>query len=396
MARKVIHIEQYIGGWGYNKEMLRLDLDGTEDTGALIEIASLGGSLFDAINMYNQISQHGNVEIVFVGPSASAATILAMGAKKISIAENSFVLIHKVMSVVDNFGTFNEEDLDKLIQDLQQLRTENQKFDLAIARIYSKRTGRTIEETIETMKTGTWLDAAEAKTLGLVDDIVDPQVRWNYYTTRFVAMVQGNNLPDLPRARVPENTKTENMKQFELLNRVLEVEGLQASDEGCYLNEEQLAMIEAQLASVTETEIRCNAALTEEQQHAAEITAKLEELTQAHDALVVDFAKSTETVAALDAQVNDLTNQTRSLQDSLSASESQLAETFRALDTIDETVSASEGIDAKVALINTLLSKVPGAPTPGILREKNTIKSNGVNWDVINSLPHNREADKMK
>lgn len=42
MARKVIKIDTYIGSWGYNKNLLRFDLQDTEKDGAIIEISSLG------------------------------------------------------------------------------------------------------------------------------------------------------------------------------------------------------------------------------------------------------------------------------------------------------------------------------------------------------------------
>ena len=62
--------------------------------------------------MYNQISRHGNVDIVFVGPSASAATFLGLGAKSRKIIENCFFLAHKAAIPVDVYGTYNADDLD--------------------------------------------------------------------------------------------------------------------------------------------------------------------------------------------------------------------------------------------------------------------------------------------
>ena len=56
------------------------------------------------------------------------------------------------MSTVDNWGQFNEDELDRLIQDLQTLRTENQKFDQVIARIYQKKTAKPIDEILTIMK----------------------------------------------------------------------------------------------------------------------------------------------------------------------------------------------------------------------------------------------------
>lgn len=407
MARKTIRIDQYIGGWGYNKEMLRFDLKDTETDGAVIEIASLGGSLFDAIHMHNQIAQHGNVEVIFVGPSASAATVLAMSAKKVSIVDNAFLLIHKVMSMVDNWGTFNEDDLDKLIQDLQQLRTENQKFDLAIARIYSKRSGKSIEETIDTMKTGTWLDSKEAKTAGLVDEIVNPDTKWNYYTERFVAMVRGNQLPDLPNAKsqIPalseaegtnqESQITNMMTQFPKINQLLEIDELQATEEGCYLNEEQLQTFETRISSIEDNETKKNELLL-----AAEIRAENaeKELT----AVRSDIEDKTATIESMalqtsihEKEIEALKAEVEKHKFSISAADANIQRLENIVNGIDESVANAESYAEKESAITALLSHIPGTTPPGTLSKGDKGKNaNGVDWDLINSLPHNQEADQ--
>ncbi len=398
MAKKVIRIDTYIGGWGYSKGLLRYDLEGTQDEGVVIEISSLGGSLYDALDMHNQLAQHGNAEVVITGPSASAATIIALGAKKVSIIENAFWLIHKVMSVVDNWGQFNEEELDKLIQDLQTLRTENQKFDQVIARIYQKKTGLTMDEILNIMKKDTWMTAEEAKTLGFIDEILEPDKKYNYRSDRFVAMVRGADLPELPADDQPKNNglfnKINDMKQFDSLNRLLEVEELHSSDEGSYLNIEQLNTINAALANAEKQE-GLNSQLKSELQAAVTDRDAIKDLGQ----------ENVEIIARLNSEIE----QQNTTMQSLNSGIAELERNYDALntivnsisasvDSIDESVASAGTLPEKVAAIQLLLSKAPGAPIAGNLddKDKQAKTKNGVDWALINALPHNQEADKIR
>lgn len=393
MARKVIKIDTYIGSWGYNKNLLRYDLQDTEKDGALLEISSLGGSLFEAIDMHNQLVRHGNVEVVITGPTASAATIIALGAKKISILDNAFFLIHKVMSTVDNWGNFNEDELDKLIQDLQTLRTENQKFDQVIARIYQKKTGKPIDEILNIMKRDTWMTADEAVELGFVDMIMDPAEKYNWLISeRFVAMVKGADLPDLPA--IIKNQKILDMKQFEHLNRVLEVDELQASDEGTYLNAEQLDAV--------------NQTLSEAERLAgvySQTKQQLEDVTSERDTMIASIAEKDEAIQTLTGTNAMLTDDINSLNSGVAELESRVDSLNKHIDTInaaidavDETVAAAETTEDKVNAIRTLLSVIPGAAAPRNL-DRNDPSNTGagaVDWKTINSLPHNQEADRIR
>lgn len=385
MAKKTIKIDTGIGGWGYNKQLLRIDLDGTEQDGAVLEISSLGGSAFDAIDMYNQIAQHGNVEVVFTGPSASAATLLAMSAKKVSIIENAFILVHKVSAYVDNYGTFNEEELDKLIQDLQTIRTENQKFDLAFARIYSKKSGNSINDTLELMKRDTWISAQEAKELGLVDEILEPSEKYNFYTERFAACVKSCDLPEIPQSQIANHeSQITNMKQFEKLNALLEVEELQASDEGCYLNDEQLNAIEQALTEATQLAEIYSATKAENATATSERNAACERLDEAK-----------QTISGLEIKVYELNASIVQLEQEKAAAISVIDRAGNLLNALDESVSQAEGFANKVEAIRKLLSGIPGEKTPGALdRDDSGRKAGTVDWETINKLPHNREYDR--
>lgn len=405
MPRKKIKIDTYIGSWGYGKQLLKMDLEGSEKDGTVIEISSLGGSVEHAIDMHNQIAQHGNVEVVFTGPSASAATFLAMGAKTVSMVDNAFFLAHKVWSTVDILGGYNEEDLDKLIQDLEKLKSENQKFDLVIARIYSKKSGKNINEVLNVMSRDTWLTADEALEFGFVDKVIPADEKYNTIAPlRMVAMVNQADLPPLPSNPLPSyplrqrgnihddeknmferflgwmqerinhkevkpiNEKI-NMDQFTNVNAILQVDALEGDENGCYLNQEQLGAIDSRVAELSQAEFNYGAAI------------------EARDAARGELETANARVAELNAQVE--TNATD--RDILQA---QVAAFAAAFDAIDPTVAAAATPAEKANALRAIIAAKPAAPVPGTLDTADPKPTSGdVDWKTINSLPHNQLVD---
>lgn len=381
MARKIIRIDGYIGGYYYGKDLLRYELSGTEKEGAVIEISSLGGSAIHAIDMHNQIAAHGNVDIVFTGPSASAATFLAMGAKSVSIVSNAFFLAHKVSSVIDNYGSYNEEELDEMIRELQSLRETNMKFDLVIARIYAKRSGKSIEEILGLMQKNTWITAEEALEWGFADKIIEPTEKSDLINDRFVAMVRSAELPDIPKSpdsspvgqlpqikeavpadeeslferiwnrfahrqkqQIPPSNNKEMKTQYLNINNALGIESLECIDNKVFLNQEQMDALEERL--------RANLQLNTEKENA------IQERDQSRTALT------------------NALNQ---------------------FDAIDPTVASAGTAEEKANAIRTLLASRPAERPAGNL-DKNDGSGqpeDGVDWDIINALPHNKEVDNL-
>jgi ATP-dependent protease ClpP protease subunit len=409
MARKLIKIDTYIGRWGYSKELLRFDLQDTQKDGVVLEISSLGGSAYDAIDMHNQIAQHGNVHVVYTGPSASAATIIGMGAQKISIIDNNFMLVHKVMAVVDNYGAFNEDDLDALIEDLKTLKTENQKFDLAIARIYSKRSGKSIEDTLALMKLNTWLSAEEAIESGLVDEVIAPDAKYNFVSERMVAMVASCELPPLPKNA--KSNQNHDMVKFERLNQVLEIDELVVTEDGSYLNTGQLEVIEERLDLAATLELNYDQAVTElnnAREENERLTNELARMTPEYNtgretlaAVELELEASRAEAADLSTQLDAVTSERENAVTSLEQAEEQASDLrinnaamLAAVDSLHDTVAAAEGFADKLSAIQSILALVPGGAIPRNLDKKDkTTATGGVDWDTINSLPHNQSVD---
>lgn len=380
MTTKTIIIDGYIGPYAYSKQFIRNEISGQSKNPVLVKISSLGGSVDDALNIYDQFVEHGNVTAELSAFVASSATLISLGAKTVRMNENSFYLIHKAMNWVDEWGTMNEDQIDELITKLEVQKQQLAKITLQLAKMYVKKTGKTLDEIIRLMKQETWLTAEEALGWGFVDEVFIPEVAVNYLDNlHMVAMITGNGLPEPPRKKAVkspvesivtfdeesifnriwnritnkqkeqekkpgnevllQNTK-EMKKQFLQVNSVLKVEKLESSDEGVFLNEEQLSTIEDRLS--------------QDQQIVSERDTAISER---------DTART------------DLSN------------------AFNPFDAIDATIAVAQTPEAKVQAIRTLLSKKPSVQPAGN-QDKSDPVSDGVEWDVINNLPHNKHVDQ--
>lgn len=384
MATKIIVIDGYIGPYGYSKQFIRQELTGNAKNPVIAKISSLGGSVDDAINIHDQFIEHGNVISELSAFVASSATIASLGTKTVRMNENSFYLIHKAMNWVDEWGTMNEDQIDELISKLEAQKQQLAKITLQLAKMYVKKTGKTLDQIINLMKQETWLTAEEAKDWGFVDEIIIPEVAVNYLDNmQMVAMITGNGFPEPPRksqsptATVDEESlftriwnkilnkqqevtpknKVEMKKQFLNVNKVLNVEALEATEEGVFLNEAQLELVENQIAQID--------TLTSE--HATAIEAVTAELATANETV-------TNITAERDTARTELTN---------------ALDPFNA---IDPTIASAATPEAKVQAIRTLLAAKPGTAPAQNLGGTDPI-TDDVDWEAIDNLPHNKAVD---
>ena len=378
MSAKIIVIDGYIGPFGYSKQFIRNELAGQSKNPVTIKISSLGGSVDDALNIYDQFVDHGNVTAELSAFVASSATLVSLGAKTVRMNENSFYLIHKAMNWVDEWGTMNEDEIESLIAKLEAQKQQLAKITLQLAKMYVKKSGKTLDQIISLMKQETWLTAEEAKTWGFVDEVFTPDVAINYLENlQMVAMISSSGYPDPPRKNhqsnppahiaeedsffdriwnriinkqkevIPKNKKVEMKKQFIHLNTALSVESLEGSDEGIFLNEEQLRLVEARL--------------------------------EANQQLV------SERESALLERDNANTN--------LGTVTANLAAAFDPFNTIDPAIASAVTPEAKVAAIRALLAARPVATPVQNLGQQDDITMKEVDWEAINNLPHNKQVD---
>ena len=164
-------LKGFVGGWNFDSDYIDYILAKKKDTCVNVLIDSLGGLTNTALSVSSAFRNHGNVNVTFRGMNASAATIASLGAKHIAMDEDALYLIHKCSVTVFEWASMNEEELAEHIKKLEHTRQNSMKVDVAVARAYAKRTGKTTDELLELMSKELWLTADEAKEYGFVDEV---------------------------------------------------------------------------------------------------------------------------------------------------------------------------------------------------------------------------------
>jgi ATP-dependent Clp protease, protease subunit len=381
MAKKTMVVDGYIGPYAYSKQFIRQMLENSGEDEIELIVSSLGGRVDHALDIHDQLAQHGNVTVKYTGFNASAATFLSLGAKNIRISENSFYLIHKVSIGIDLYGAYNEDGIDVLIGQLQKEKDENKKMDMRIAVMYAKKSGKTIRDILDLMKKDTWLTAEEALDFGFVDEVFTASKQENLLEDKIkVAMITTSGLPSplrlsgadpvtlpqmdeesffqkiwarftnrrgLEERENSHNNTFEMKKQYLNVNKVLDVEKLEGEAQGVYLNESQVESLDQRLAS-----------------DAANLQTALSERDDA----------VTQKEAAI----------------------SGLGIAMAAFDAIDETITNANSTEEKVNAIRALLAAKPGVAASGTLENQDSdlTDSIGVDQATIDNLPHNKEVDR--
>ena len=138
-----------------------------------IAVSSPGGYIDEGITIAELIADHGKCNMVIIGMTASAATILCMKAKSVKIARGSLMLIHNSSQYIYGNGFSNKKKIDAFIASLQKTRSELDTIDKALADFYSYRNGKSIEDNCAMMDQEKWMTAQEAVDFGIVDAILE-------------------------------------------------------------------------------------------------------------------------------------------------------------------------------------------------------------------------------
>lgn len=127
-----------------------------------IFINSGGGDIFAGSEIYSAIRAYGGaVNIHVTGIAASAASVIACAGHS-DISPTAMVMVHNVSSRAN--GDYH--DMDKQSEVLK-------KANETIAAAYIEKTGMKQSEALELMDKETWLTAADAVKVGLIDGIAE-------------------------------------------------------------------------------------------------------------------------------------------------------------------------------------------------------------------------------
>lgn len=165
-----IYINSSIG-WPFSADYVRGELNKCKKKPCNVYISSLGGAVIDALQIRQMFVEHGDVTVHLHGFVASAATIIAMGAKKIVMGEFALFLMHRCSNWVDTWGQMNAEEIADAIKKLEASKNALETIDQTVANIYAARCGKKVKDVAEWMKDAVWLNADDCKQRGLIDEV---------------------------------------------------------------------------------------------------------------------------------------------------------------------------------------------------------------------------------
>lgn len=133
-----------------------------EDDDITLNIASNGGDVFAASEIYTMLKDSGKVVTVNIqGLAASAASVIAMAGNTVRMSPTSQMMIHKAL--VSTTG--NSDDLEHESGVLNSI-------DESIAAAYELKTGLSQTDILQMMSNETWMNAKVAVDKGFADEIM--------------------------------------------------------------------------------------------------------------------------------------------------------------------------------------------------------------------------------
>jgi ATP-dependent Clp endopeptidase proteolytic subunit ClpP len=185
-----------IGAYGVTAKGFLAELGALPDDAAIdLRLNSPGGSVFDAVAIYNALKRHpGEITVWIDGIAASAASYIAMAGDTIVMPENAFLMIHDPSGLV--MGT--AEDMRATAEALDKVKG-------SLIQGYAAKSGKPDDEIAALMAEETWLDAQEALDIGFIDRIGEPvKLAASFDAARFrnapPEVVEAASEPDEPVA----------------------------------------------------------------------------------------------------------------------------------------------------------------------------------------------------
>lgn len=126
-----------------------------------VDIASGGGSVFAASEIYTMLKAYsGKVIVNIQGLAASAASVIAMAGDEINMSPTSQMMIHKA-------STISMGNADDFAHDSKMLDVTDQ----SIVNAYEAKTGMDRDNILQLMANETWMTAQDAVDKGFADNI---------------------------------------------------------------------------------------------------------------------------------------------------------------------------------------------------------------------------------
>lgn len=130
-----------------------------------IELDSPGGNVYEGYKVYNLLKASGkNITVRVSGIAGSIATIIALSGNKVHMAPLSRFMVHNPF-VSSTSG--NADQLESVIDELRRIEAE-------MISIYASKTGKSEDEIRDIMSKETYMSPEEALEFGFIDAIAEP------------------------------------------------------------------------------------------------------------------------------------------------------------------------------------------------------------------------------
>lgn len=182
-----------------------------------VEINSGGGDVFSGSEIYTALkSYQGNVVIKIVGLAASAASVIAMAGKKVTMSPTAQMMIHNVSSIAAG-------DHRDFAHASEILKNANE----TIANAYRIKSGKTQEELLDLMGKETWFTAQQALENKLIDEVMFDNLNLvaNYGTTALLPEEVINKIRNSIKSPLKNDADFLLLKKAEATLKYLELRG---------------------------------------------------------------------------------------------------------------------------------------------------------------------------
>lgn len=352
MNETVITLFGAIDRFWYNKNYLKYFLDKAKGQPVRLKVSSPGGDVAEAIAMSSLMAEHGNVTVEFISFNASAATILAFGAKSIEMHEDGMWLAHKCSLGVDIWGRLNADQLEGAIKELQNKKKSAEAVDLMIAQKYINRSGKSLKDVITLMEEERWMPAAEAKEWGFIDTIIPGKNKKPQITDEITNSFQAAGLPvpvlNTPASQVPANPEKPAANQQEDAKTLVAqiIDGIKGVFSGKKEDISSSNIVMRKEFTFINQILNCEGV----EEKDGKVTLTAENLKAINDAIkVVNEAKT--------KAENDLATANTARQ----TAENNLTAVVNDLDSLSDSIKNAADNKAKVQVIRDIVAKIPGA-----------------------------------
>ena len=156
-----VYIYDSIGAYGVSAAGFIAEINAIKAPVINLHLNSGGGSVFDGLAIYTGIQSHpARVRVLIDGIAASMAGVIAMAGDEIVMAENAFLMIHRVSSGVEGTAETMRAEAALL-----------EKLEEQIVAIYAARTGKSPGALFKAMQAETWYSAAESLAEGFCTSV---------------------------------------------------------------------------------------------------------------------------------------------------------------------------------------------------------------------------------